>query len=106
MELLQQTVEVKGTGIPELTAQCLQRNENKAIYLRSDGVYEVFKIKIAPEEIVFGKTYPERETYPGNEDFGKTAWCYRNKALAWQKYRSITQGEIMEKTGVLDEDVR
>ena len=50
-----------------------------AIYkqLRTEDTYEVIKIKISPASEVFGKSYPEREVYPGNEEWGKLAWTVR-----------------------------
>jgi len=38
--------------------------------------YEVFLIKVRPEEEIFGKHYPIREVFPNNEAFGKIAWVY------------------------------
>jgi hypothetical protein len=73
---LPQIVDVKGTGIRNLTFSLVERTDKKAIYMRSDNVYEVFYVKISRERFVFGNDYPEKEAYPGNEDFGKTAWCF------------------------------
>ena len=90
MERLKEIVEPKGTGIPGLTAKLVERTKNKAIYLRSDDVYEVFKIKIAPAGMSQREQfYPEREIYPNNEDFGKTAWTYRTLDKAKRKYDKI-----------------
>jgi hypothetical protein len=38
--------------------------------------YEVFKIKIAKACEVNGHYYPNRERFPGNEDFGLWAWSF------------------------------
>ena len=35
--------------------------------------WESIRIKVKPEAKIFGKVYPEREVYPGNEDFGRYA---------------------------------
>jgi hypothetical protein len=78
-----------GVGIPNLTAKLVIRNDKKALYLRSDNIYEVFRIKIAEEGEAFGKQYPKREVYPGNEDFGRVAWTYRDQKLAMRKYNQI-----------------
>lgn len=78
-----------GVGIPGLTANLLMRTDQKAIYYRWDDVYEVFRIKIAEAAEIFGKSYPKREVYPGNEDFGKTAWCYKQKENAIRRYNAI-----------------
>jgi len=90
MQKLEERVKPRGIGIPGLTAELIERTEKKAIYLRSDGIYEVFKILIHPEETLpSGKTYPEREVYPGNEDFGVTAWCFNNKENALKRYNEL-----------------
>ena len=86
MQKLQQTLEVRGTGIPGLKATLVERTDKKAIYLRSDDVYEVFYVQVSPEEMQFGKLYPERETYPSNEDFGKMAWTYTTPEGAHHRY--------------------
>lgn len=33
--------------------------------------------------------YPPAEKFPGNEDFGKTAWAYSTKAEAMEKFNEI-----------------
>ena len=38
--------------------------------------WEVFLIKTRPAEDIIGKSYPEREVFPSNESFGKTAWTF------------------------------
>jgi len=65
--------ELNGVGIPGMTATLVERTDKKAIYSRWDDVWEVFRIKVCPEKTMFGKTYPRREAYPSNEDFGATA---------------------------------
>lgn len=32
--------------------------------------FEIIKLKVAPQGIIMGKEYPEREIYPNDEDFG------------------------------------
>jgi len=57
-----------------------ERGQRSCIYAQhvSPGQYryEVFLIKTRPAEKIFGKQYPEREVFPSNETFGKTAWVY------------------------------
>lgn len=38
METLSEKVEVKGTGIPNLTATCIERTAKKALYERKEEV--------------------------------------------------------------------
>ena len=63
------------------------------MYGRRDGAFEVFHVKIRPEGEVFGKVYPEREVYPGNEDFGQSAWCFTTLESATKRFRELTSTE-------------
>jgi len=76
-------------GIFGMTAKLVVRTDSKAIYWRWDKVWEVFRIKISPEAIVYGKKYPKREVYPGNEDFGSIAWAYKSERLARERYEVL-----------------
>ena len=72
----------------------VKRTTSKAMYKSDDGVIEVFKIKVAPEQEIYGRTYPEREVYPNSEDFGRIAWCYNGKSedsnkLAEERYNIL-----------------
>lgn len=89
MIFLPETVEIHGTGIPGLTAKLIARNEKKAMYLRSDGYYEVFKRKFVEDSEVFGRHYPAHEQYPGNEDFGKIAWCMKSREKARRRFNEL-----------------
>jgi hypothetical protein len=51
--------------------------------------YEVFSIKIAKAGEVFGKFYPDREVFPGNEDFGYWAWAYISLDKALDKFNEL-----------------
>lgn len=90
MVTLENEIEVQGTGIPSLKAKLIKREGNFCWYQRSDGIHEVFIVQVTPEGEMFGRLYPERETYPCNEDFGKTAWCYRSSAEAEKRFRSLS----------------
>ncbi len=89
MEKIKDKVHIRGTGIAGLTSRCVVRTPQKAIYLRSDGYYEVFKVIVVKEGYVFDKLLPEREVYPGNEDFGSTAWTFKTKESALERYNSL-----------------
>ena len=91
MKYLPETVVLKGLGIPGLTAQFVDRNDWKAIYLRSDGYYEVFHRKFNDDREIFGKQYESQEWYPSNNDFGRIAWCIRSEEKAWMRYRNLKQ---------------
>lgn len=67
----------------------IARTEKKIIYKSDGDFYEVFKIIVRPKETIFGKKYTEREVYPKNEDFGKTAWCYSVYKNALRRYEEL-----------------
>lgn len=60
--------------------------------------YEVCKILIAnPVTLVDKRTgrsydYPAKEKFPGDENFGKTAWAFCTLAGAEQKFKEINEG--------------
>ncbi len=85
---LSNETKVKGIG-KAVTVKILKRKGQIALSERSDGVYEVFFIKVQDANEMFGRFYPKRELYPSNEDFGKTAWCYTNYNSALIKYNSL-----------------
>jgi len=86
----------QGMKIPGLSAKLVDRTETAAIYYRWDNVFEVFRIKIKEEGVIFDrdKIYPKREAYPSNEDFGSIAWCYRDKDKAMERYNVICNQNI------------
>jgi hypothetical protein len=69
------------------------RDGNKAIYAQSVTpkltYFEVMIIKSRPEEVIKGKILPEREVFPGNEDFGYTAWTCMTLERAMEKYNLL-----------------
>ncbi len=76
-------------AVPNTYATLVVRTDDKAIYKRCDDVWEVFRIKIEEEQTIFGKKYPRREVYPGNEDFGSIAWCFTNEESAMKRYKAL-----------------
>jgi len=79
----------QGVGIPGLTAKLIMRTDKKALYYRWDDCYEVFRITIQEASEVFGKKYPAHESYPGNEEFGKIAWAFKDKKNAIKRYNAL-----------------
>jgi hypothetical protein len=47
-------------------------------YCENLKYYEVFQVKIRPAREFKGVIREEHEAFPSNEQFGKTAWSYRN----------------------------
>jgi hypothetical protein len=74
----------------------IDRTQNTAIYSQhtKDGQlagHEVFIIKIGKETEINGTLIPERELYPKNEDFGKTAWSVGiDKIRALKRFKEIS----------------
>ena len=93
MKRLPDILKPKGTGIPGLVAKLIIRDGEICLYERSDGCFEVFKVQVSPAVDAFGRSYPEREVYPGNEDFGKTAWCISHLENAIKKYNALVQNQ-------------
>ena len=51
--------------------------------------YEVFKAKVRPSETIKGKSYPKREVFPKDEDFGKSAWSFDTYERALAKFNEL-----------------
>jgi len=87
------------------TLRQLKRSGMIAIYeLRNEGEllygYEVIRIKVAPPQEVFGKSYPERELYPSsrkdNPDWGTIAWSFgtKQKREAMSMFNGLVKKEL------------
>ena len=88
-ERLPEVVTGLPVGIPKMSAKLIVRNDDKALYYRWDDVWEVFRIEIQEACEILGKSYPRKEIYPGNEAFGATAWCFKDKESALKRYNAI-----------------
>ena len=80
----------------------VKRTDNVAMYSQTDPEfdkivsYEVFRIirtnacvlkdKKNPDKIY---NYPPSEKFPGNEDFGKTAWTYTTRESADEVFQKL-----------------
>jgi hypothetical protein len=95
---LPESVTLKGTGISSVFAELIKREGNRAIYLRSDGVYEVIRILTRPQETINGRNYPEREVYPGNEDWGRSGWTATTREHAERLYARILAEDRMRSS--------
>ena len=53
--------------------------------------YEVIVIRIRPAEEAFGHSYPERERYPRDEEWGLYGWTFTTKELqsAHQRFKNL-----------------
>lgn len=81
----------------EYTYTLVERDEDRAIYSQSRGqkiyAYEVFIIKKQNAgKVNFGGNLvdiEDKEKFPKNEDFGKTAWTYKTIDEARKKFLDI-----------------
>jgi len=59
----------------------IKRDGNACLYAQQVAenlqYFEVFIPKVKAENVYKGKTFPEREVFPYDEDFGKSAWSCR-----------------------------
>jgi hypothetical protein len=73
----------------------LRRTEKKALYAQSLGNtligYEVFRIRIQQTRFsaLLGAIQTSSEKFPGNENFGKSAWSYMDFQNALEKYNEL-----------------
>ena len=86
---LEEKVIPYGIGIPNLTATLIKRTKRKAMYLRSDGYYEIFQIRVRDAIKIFDKEYPAMELYPSNEIFGEKAFCTQILEKAEEYYKKL-----------------
>jgi len=56
--------------------------------------YEVFRLKINKACVFHGVNLPERQAFPGNEDFGKWAWSYREYKDAMKKFNELENEQL------------
>ena len=91
MRRLKTKEDTKGIG-RAVKANYVNRDGNVCMYHRSDGPYEVFIAQVRSKEVIGGREYPEREVYPSNEDFGKSAWCYTERKRAEDKFKILCDG--------------
>jgi hypothetical protein len=92
MELLKETYIKNGTNY-----NLIKRNDKAAIYSQKDSSglligFEVFKIKIQKSFQFPGTTIinPEKQKFPGNEDFGHFAWSYITEPVAMKKFDELS----------------
>lgn len=51
--------------------------------------YELVIIQLAKASEIMGKSYPEREVYPGNEQWGRNAWTISIKEDALERAKKL-----------------
>jgi hypothetical protein len=64
---------------------CIYRQQ----VLEDLNYFEVFTVKVKPQALFKGKLIPEREVFPYDEDFGKTAWCCKTYDEAKFRFKTL-----------------
>lgn len=64
--------------------------------------FEVFTVKDKPQTLFKGKLTPEREKFPCDEDFGKTAWSSRTFDEAEVRFKKLVEKQSQKNTGTID----
>ena len=71
------------------------RNEKVAVYEQGYNknlkYYEVFIVRIKPAIKFKGKDIPQREIFPSDGDFGKTAWSCRTMEEEFKNLIELTK---------------
>ena len=71
------------------------RTQNKAMYKQTnDNIqvgFEVFLIRVRGTHFspFLNKSFDTSERFPGNEDFGKSAWSFMDYQKAFKKYDEL-----------------
>lgn len=74
--------------MPEVAMYSLKLGEGGQI-----AGYEVFRIKVDKPCMAFGKMQPEKEHFPGNEEFGSFAWSWLTLEQAEQCFSKLCRGK-------------
>jgi hypothetical protein len=98
MKQLEKEVQLRGTGIPGLSATLVKRKGNVCMYRRWDSVWEVFTPNIVKKgSMVFEKLYDDdTEVYVGTSDFGSTAWCFPDRKGAEKCYQGLIRAQAVK----------
>jgi hypothetical protein len=73
----------------------LKRTPKKALYRQTLGNvqvgFEVFLIRVHGKQFspLLNKSFDAAERFPGNEDFGRTAWSFMDYQKALKKYMEL-----------------
>jgi hypothetical protein len=73
----------------------IARKKDWAVYEQTKGgkvaSYELIHILIAPAAKIYGREYPERESYPGNEMWGLEAFTIKDKETAIERLNNLVK---------------
>ena len=76
----------------------IQREGVVCLYSQEVGpnlqYFEVFLVKVKQSTIFKGKHIPEREIFPSDEAFGRTAWSCRTLEEATSKFNEMIKNKL------------
>lgn len=97
-KVLNEVVVLKGS-CKGTTSTLVERTVSKALYFRSDGYWEAFRIKVVPEmvcvEKIWARTGNTVELYPNNNAFGVSAWCGKEESIL-RIYEGLPEREMAD----------
>jgi len=72
----------------------LERSNGIALFQKSKPhhskpCYEVVRLKIRPEQDIYGRHYPEREGLPTSESWGTDGWSYSDEKSAKKRFENL-----------------
>lgn len=74
------------------------RGKRSVIYRLQDtskiDYFDVFKINTRKAKVIFGRSIPEREVLPSDEDYGVWAWSCRLFTRAKERFDKLESGEM------------
>jgi len=73
----------------------IARQRNWAVYEQSKAgkvtSYELIQIKISKATEIYGRSYPDREVYPSNEDWGLLGFTISDKDEALKRLAALVK---------------
>ena len=90
LKILPETIRKNG-----YTYVLLRRTSEKALYAQYQRnvliAFETFRIRVQQSRfsILLNASQPSCERFPGNSDFGKTAWSFTEYQKAVEKYNKL-----------------
>lgn len=107
--ILPKTIDFRGS-CKGVTATQISRTETKALYRRSDGYFECFRV-IESDHSIFqdGKwtqTGDTIERYPNDEQCSVSAWSGREKTIRgiYEGMKAISDGDVIENLATFQQN--
>jgi hypothetical protein len=59
-------------------------------------------VQVKPDKNLFGKSYPAKEVFPGNENFGRNAWSCRTFEQAKIRFDRLVMKEVEMNKSIIN----